>query len=294
LADVSPAAIRAAFRSRVERLAASPDSAVFEALAGGEVVGLAGARHLAWDSEIFGFPCARLEVLGATGGEPRQAAACAALLEAVEAWSRGAGIATLHARADLEDRAGIHALEAGGFRLITVVVKHYFDGRRPLPVVRTLATRLFREADLEGLKAIARGAFDLNRYSLDPHYPPERVAELYARWTENACRGLVQDAVVVAERGGEPVGFLTCGLERELGPAGPLCLGVIHLTAVRADLRGRGIIPACLKGGMEWFVGRADLIETVVAVQNDPTLRILTRFGFRYRAGAIDFHRWLR
>jgi hypothetical protein len=69
-------------------------------------------------------------------------------------------------------------------------------------------------------------------------------------------------------------------------------MGSVHLAAVRHTSRGRGVVPSCWKAGLQWFSDKVQLIETVIAIQNDATARIAIRFGGRYADTCVDFHRW--
>ena len=196
-------------------------------------------------------------------------------------------------RASLHDLCTVHALESEGFRLIVAGVRFYFTTRKVIPPVKDVVpVRISGEKDLDELMAIARSVSFPSRFSLDPQFDKGRVSELYARWVENACRGTVQDVVIVAERQGKVVGFVTCGIEHELNEQLPLRLGSVHLAAAHPALQGRGVVLSCWKGGLQWFADKVQWIETVIAIQNESTARIARKLGGRYGDACADFHRW--
>jgi hypothetical protein len=120
--------------------------------------GLACWRRLAWDSEQFGFPAARIDAL-ITAGDYREARARAAGLAAeVVADCRAAGVRHLTARLDAGDLAAQHALEGAGFELIDGIQTFSLDRAPEFPSNAAIQVRLFQREDLEPLLAIARQA----------------------------------------------------------------------------------------------------------------------------------------
>src|ERR1035441_785492 len=80
--------------------------------------GTAAWRTLEWDTEQFGIPAARLDVLDATGSYAAVRAQKRELLAAVLGQCREAGIRHLTARVDTGDFTTIHVLEEYGFELV--------------------------------------------------------------------------------------------------------------------------------------------------------------------------------
>jgi hypothetical protein len=285
--------LRKSFCQRIAASCRDPLAGLFVASVAGETRGFALYKKLSWDSAIFDFGCGRIEYLGGIGNYEESLQIKRALLSAIAERCQRDQIATLHSRTSLSDLSTIHALESSGFLLIAVARRYYFTTRRVLPPLKDLVpVRLSQDKDLEELKAIARTSFFPSRYSLDPMFPQARVHNLYAQWVENACRGTVQDVVIVAERQGKVVGFVTCGIEHELNKYFPVRLGSVHLAAASQASRGRGVVPSCWKAGLQWFSDKVHMIETVIAIQNEATARIALRFGGRYGDACVDFHRW--
>jgi hypothetical protein len=209
--------LRNSFCQRIAASCQDPLAGLFVASVAGETRGFALYKKLSWDSAIFDFGCGRIEYLGGIGSYEESLQIKKALLSAIAERCQRDQIATLHSRTSLGDLSTIHALETSGFQLIAVARRYYFTTRRALPPLKDLVpVRLSQDKDLDELKAIARTSFFPSRYSLDPMFPQARVHNLYAQWVENACRGTVQDVVIVAERQGKVVGFVTCGIEHEL------------------------------------------------------------------------------
>jgi len=295
LREMDEEVLSAAFLRRLTMAVQDPLSTLLMAELGGVVKGFALMRRLKWDSEIFGFGCARVEYLVAPGEYGEALRVKEALLQGILDQCRAEGIVNLHARFDLEDLSSLHALEGIGFRLIVVLVRYYREAKVAIPRwTVSQGIRPARPGDVEEVKAIARQAFGLNRFSRDPRFPRNRVEELYARWVEDACLGRVSDQVLVAERNGRIGGFLVYGLEEELNRDLPVKLGSFRIAAVLPAYQGQGIYSAFTETALEWFSERVDLIEGVMALTNEAIIRAMSKYGFRYRAACADFHCWLK
>lgn len=129
------------------------------------------ARPLAWDSEFFGVPMARLDYVlaSATATRADRAEAIAATVAA----ARAAGIRHLTARVDVADLDTLGVLEDQGFRTMDALVTYIMRPMKDPPKdVRTVgAIRHVRPEDHEGIVDITREAYHgyRGRFHLDPH-----------------------------------------------------------------------------------------------------------------------------
>jgi hypothetical protein len=293
LKKIDRAHLNRSFSQTLRASCRDPLARLFVASIAGEVQGFALYRRLPWDSRILGVECARLERLGGMGNYEVSAQIKRALLGAIAEHCQDERISNLHMRASLRDLCTVHALESEGFQLIVAGVRFYFTTRKAIPLVRDVVqVRIASDKDVDELMAIARAVSFPSRFSLDPRLRKGHVSELYARWVENACRGVIQDAVIVAERQAKVLGFVTCGIEHELNAHLPVRLGSFHLGAAHPAVQGRGVVVSCWRGGLQWFADKAQWIETVIAIQNEPTARIARKLGGRYGDACADFHRW--
>jgi hypothetical protein len=135
-------------------------------------------RTLAWDTEFFGVPMARVEYVMAADASLAERV----IGKACEAF-RARGVRHLSARVDVEDIAVMAALEAQGFRLMDALVTYTTRPRKEPPnAVREVGRiRDFRPADGPELVRIAEDAYRgfRGRFHLDPHLPQARSDALY-------------------------------------------------------------------------------------------------------------------
>lgn len=143
-------------------------------------------------------------------------------------------------------------------------------------------------ADVLALAQIAAVSHHDTRFYADRHFDRARCDRLYAVWIENSCRGYA-DAVLVADDGGEPVGYVTCHKDA-VGPHGH-----VGLFAVSEPARGRGIGRALLQAALRWFAANGVVAVTVATqLRNVTALRFYERSDLVIRRADLWFHLWHR
>lgn len=249
---------------------------------GGQAAAAACWRHLDWDSEMFGFPAARLDMLLTSGPYAEARARAGKVLDTVLADCAGRGIRHLTTRVDPRDYAALHALGAAGFELI--------DGIQTfaLPVTAGIAhefppgTRLFEPRDLDSVTAIGRSSFVYDRFHNDPYLPKETSDRLHGVWTENCCLGKAADAVIVTEREGRLAGFVTVKVDAAARQSLGLSIAVIILVATADWARRSGCARDATRGTLAWCAReQVDSVEVGTQISNIPAGRAYEASGFR-------------
>ncbi len=143
-------------------------------------------------------------------------------------------------------------------------------------------SRLAKPADREAVKEIARSAFTLSRFHLDPEIPREKANEIKAAWADNFFSGKRGSAMIVAERDGIVAGFLQL-----LGTEGKQM--TIDLIAVEQKYRGQGLATDMIAFAEETFKN----IETVVVgtqISNTNSIHLYEKSGFTFRSACYVAH----
>jgi ribosomal protein S18 acetylase RimI-like enzyme len=148
--------------------------------------------------------------------------------------------------------------------------------------------RRYETADVAAIKAITIEAFE--KVSIDKNIE-DRFGRLGATdWRERKTRhidddiGANSEGVIVAELGGELVGYITVTLDEHAK------LGRIPNMAVRAGLRGLGIGSKLLDAACEYMRSRGmthGKIETLD--QNEVGLHLYPKMGFEEIAKQVHF-----
>ncbi len=253
-------------------------------------------RKLPWDSEHFGFPAARLEILVSHGDYRESRQRKAALLEEILERCRSHGIRHLVTRVDAEDLSSIHALQHAGFEMIDGIQTF---SRRLTEAPRGPGNdgfhlRPFEMQDLEQVLAVARSSYRYDRFHADPALATETADAVNEAWLRNSCLGTAADAVLLARAGSEVLGYVTCKIDREAKPKLGVSFGSIVMVATAEHARRRGVARAATYGALDWFHRNGvQIVEVGTQLSNIPAGRLYEECGFRLIGVSLTFRRLL-
>ncbi len=216
-----------------------------------------------WDTEFWGVPVAR--TTGPSG---------------ISEWAAMNSVGMVCLLVDSHEPEQAQEAEERGFRFMDIRVQLE---TRCFPSPQTV--RLAKAEDTDRLCDLAREAFVLTRFYADPRFDDSLCGELYATWTRNLCEG--DDLVLVADRDGVPVGYVTVHKEGRTAKIG--------LIAVAADWRGQQIGRELMLGATDWAWSRGcDLMVVVTQGRNIGAVRTFESCGFKVTDTSLWFHKWYR
>jgi len=251
------------------------------------LAGVAEWRFLEWDSEQFGTPAARVDLLYASGSYAEARSKKSELIALMLDQCREAGIHHLLARVDTGDLTAIHALEGAGFEMIDGIQTFLLslDGNHSSA---PFGTRLFEPKDLLEVLDIGRTAFVFDRFHADPSLSLRVADQVNESWTRNCCLGTAADAVVIAEEDGRIASYVTCQADRESKR------GVVILVATAEWARGRGTGRRASLAALHWFANRGmETVEVGTQLRNIPAARLYQSMGFRLIRTSLTFRKVL-
>ncbi len=229
--------------------------------------------RLEWDSGFFGMSIARATPTRV------DAETCGAMLD----WCRAERIDCLYLLAD-ENPDSMRALEDASFSRVDDRVTLELQPIPPVPAPPA-DTRPARASDITVLREIAALAHHDSRFYRDGHFDRTRCDELYRVWIEKSCRGWA-DHVVVVERNGNAIGYLTVHL-RDANSAS------IGLVGVDRAHRGQGIGTRLMGGALTWISGQpVARVWTATQGRNAASQGFFRSAGFQQIGHAIWYHRW--
>jgi hypothetical protein len=249
------------------------------------------ARALAWDTQFFGIPMARIEyVLASSRAAGERAVA------ATHDILRARGVRHVSARVDVEDLTAMTALEAAGYRLMDALVTYTTRPHKEPPnAVREVGTvRDFKPEDGAELVRIAEDAYRgfRGRFHLDPHIPDERCDAFYAEWARQCVAHTMADTVLVAEGSdGQLLGFLAFRKREPVSTVGGVAVYGGGLGACRRDTPGA--YAGLIRAGTVWAHARDGVAECQTQNYNFPTIRIYEAVGAHYVRADYTLHCWL-
>jgi len=237
-------------------------------------------EELPWDSAFFGVSIARART------SCLDESICSAMLE----WCGSRGIDCLYFLCPIGDAPTQrlltdHAFQSVGVRVTLSRSSAEADGGR--------VSGQFRPAtvdDIPRLRAIALASHRDTRFHADGHFDPARCDELYATWIEKSVQGYATQ-VVVADRDGAAVGYITLHIDVDDAPAAGTAR--IGLFAVDERWRGQGIGRDLLRHSAQVLLEQGVGDTSVVTPgSNTGALKLYKSAGFRTTDVSLWYHRW--
>lgn len=233
-------------------------------------------RHLAWDSDFWGFPVAKLEVSLLREGEA----------ENVLEWCQANEIRCLYFAADGSDAETLQRANQAGFQFVDVRVDLEWNAyARSVAASVELPVRQVAETDLEDLKVIARTAHHDTRFFKDLNFDRLKCAMLYEKWIDRDFK-VGQVLGFFPDNRADVGGYVTFTQQSSE-------IARIGLIAVAESLRGRGggrmLLNAAMSAAAE--LG-ANKIRVATQGTNVAALKLYEKAGFRVCDVKIWFHRW--
>ena len=249
-----------------------------------EVDGAAG-EILAWDSAFWGMRIGRALGERLTPERARQ----------LRSWCHREQVRCLYFLADPDDWDTVPAAASIGLSPVDVRVtfERTVEGtpgeypvRRAHTAQPVVALRPHEPSDVAVLEEIAATSYTDSRFFFDRRFPRPGCRQLYETWIRRSCEGWA-DSVLVAARGAEPVGFISCHLD-DGGRTGR-----IGLLGVSERARGMGVGSLLVDGALDWFGSQTTRTVSVVTQgRNVAAQRLYQRSGFLTGEMRLWYHGW--
>jgi GNAT superfamily N-acetyltransferase len=197
----------------------------------------------------------------------------------------------LIARCQVHELQTVQAMGEQGFALMDTL---FYYARRlanaPIPPqADTLIIRPVRPDEAEQVSVLTAKVFRGYRghYHADPRLDQVKCDEVYESWAYRSCISReVADEVLVAEREGVVVGFITLKIHNPIEGEGPLY-------GVDPSIQGHGIGRNLVIGALRWFESQGIqkmLISTQIT--NLSSQKVWVRLGFEPIQAQYTFHKW--
>jgi RimJ/RimL family protein N-acetyltransferase len=240
------------------------------------------ARHIPWDSEIYGTVVAQI-----TDAEVLDAEGAAVDYGAFEAWCEGGSVGIVSCRLPHGRLRESMLLEQHGFRFIEMVLHPRVQlTRDPPPPDSGLLIARATEADVAELASLAERAFGHERYHVDPRLDPRLGDRRYGRWVRSSLAHESQRLLKVSDAGRIVALFIV-----EERPDRSVYW---HLTAIAPECQGRGygrrVWQAMLRRHQ---VDGLREVATTISARNTPVLNLYSKLQFRFDPPEMTFH-WVR
>jgi RimJ/RimL family protein N-acetyltransferase len=142
-----------------------------------------------------------------------------------------------------------------------------------------------KRRDIAALQRISSMIFRGTRFYVDEQFPDEQCDSLYAKWISNAVNGYADVVMVARDKNQDPVGFVTCKDEGEVGEVG--------LLGVAPSAQGEGIGTDLMYSALAWSKEKNhDRLTVKTQSNNYKARRLYESCGFSLTDEQVAFHWW--
>jgi GNAT superfamily N-acetyltransferase len=252
-------------------------------------------RRLDWDSEFFGVPCGRVEMLWRDTAVPAHQA-WSRLVPALLARAAELELAFLDVRIAADELALAQAFEAGGFRLVDALAIYLHDLRTAQPAGRGGPSdpRVKPPDDghinIEAFLRAALAGMEWGRLFAEPRVSRTTAEEFYLR---SSLHYLEQGALTtVLYEDGMPTGLAIGVADEEGSRLSGKRLGTLWLFIVARRHQGKGLGKRLFNQFCAEFSALVDFVEIGTQIQHGAANRIYRSTGDLPVAHVLTFHRW--
>ena len=232
-----------------------------------------------WDSNLFGFPIARIYARDLT--EVR--------LRKILQRAKEENIEVVELFCDVSDDKSIASSEKLGFHLADVRITLKKNPEEDMTEDRTLKDLIFKkagEADIDRLKTMSKGLFKDSRYYRYQKFDSNNTDLMFQIWVEKSVRGEFDDELYCLYNETDILAF--CSLKYKGNAAS------IGLLGINSAYRGKGLGSLVLKRVFQLLYKRR-VTDVVVITQgkNSSALHLYQKSGFCVAVLTLCYYKWL-
>lgn len=244
-------------------------------------------RLLEWDTRFFGFPCARIEGLQASGSQRERQDNAARVISDLLDWSKAQGIQFIAAKIPA-DPALAQALELQGFYLTDTAMGFTRQGTDNLSRPELPNGFAFQENpdDAETIAAAFSQLFWDGRFHHDPEIATTTADRLWQEAVKNQLSGEADFSLLLTCQD-QPAGLVTIAKTSDGGDHG--CLFIVGL---REPHRHKGLGGILLTEAIHLASNSFGQLEVETSTYNLPAIRLYLSVGFKPVEARVSFHRW--
>jgi dTDP-4-amino-4,6-dideoxy-D-galactose acyltransferase len=230
---------------------------------------------LDWDSDLFGFPVARLRshvLIPQTYGNALKTL-------------KDAGIRLAYAVTPWDDREARAVIEQAGGSMVDRRVR-YRKGVSGTVAFPSLVVVWPGQNCTPELESLALESGNQSRFRMDPKIPPDVFPKLYLTWIRRSVLGEIADTVLVSMRAGRVTGMVSLNLNGTRAEVGLMAVDQAH--------RGAGIGLRLMEAAEAWAHAHgAETLDVVTQGANTGACTLYKASGCLVAEEEAVYHVWL-
>jgi len=259
-----------------------------------KVCGFILAEQLHWDSEIFGFPCARIHYLLAEENEIAYWIKKNLLTEVV-LWAKEHHVKFMDIYSHPLDFSRVKAIVENGFALIATHIHHVWDFRTGFKLEHkiTVPIRPATKEDMDNLVNIDFSIFPrYSRFYLDEKLMATgKVPVMFKHWLKNSLLGIRAKGVWIVEMDNQIVGYITSVEDERTKDTLGIRITKGDMVGVLPNVRNKGIYTDMVATMIYWAQNYgADILEVAIHACNAPANSLTSQLQSRVCGAHYNFH----
>ena len=230
---------------------------------------------LAWDTDHFGFPVARIE----TAGDPD-------LLSPLLHRAMEAGVTLAYWHTPPASQVPDVLLARYGGRLVDRKVTYVSELASTVDAPPHTGLESYRsEVAAEDVRRLALLSGVHSRFRVDPRLEPRIFETVYDAWIDQSVRREIAEEVLLVRGAGQAIGLVTLGEKQGRGDIG--------LLAVAEAARGKGVGSTLVRAAQRWARSRGfEVAQVVTQLDNRAACALYEACDYTIETVEHVYHFW--
>lgn len=263
----------------------------------GIILSVAMVRRLDWDSQHFGYKCAKIDfVLIKQNLNPIiRNIAVDRLIAAVENYAITSNIAFMSVAIDSWDTATSYALQNHNFKYILTWLDGIYLSKSELPVPhsRGFEIRPVKKSEIELYKNLAlNNYFKGGRFYNDLNVDDNAADQMYSKLVDSSYRN--NDIVLSCKLGRQSVGLFIYKRVVNYKHFNELKVSILRFFVIDPNVRLKNNGYNFFAATLNFMMKDCDVISTGLEVHNLPSLNLHKKLNFKFNCTNNVFHWWVK
>jgi len=269
---------------------------LFIAHADGKIIALSIVKELDWDSQHFGYKCAKIDyvLVNQTADIQIRKQALDLLVISVENDALNRNITFMSVSIDSWDAITSYTLQSHNFKYILTWLDGIHISKSKLKLYYPEhEIGLIKDSEVEVYKTLAsNNYFKGGRFYTDPYIDDSAVDQMYAKLIISSYEN--NDILLSYRVNNEPVGLFICKKIVTYKHFNNLNVAHLRYFVIDPKIRQKQIGYDVFAATLNYLMNRCDVISTGLEVHNLPSLNLHKKLNFKFNYTHNAFHWWAK
>ncbi|MDD5530065.1 MAG: GNAT family N-acetyltransferase [bacterium] len=269
---------------------------IFIATLNDEIITLLSVNNLYWDTQHFGFKCAKIDYL-LTNKNLDNCIIEKSLEQVLIMFQRyclESNIKFVSTSIDSGDIITNLAVQRTGFSYILTWIDGVFTDSNKVPEVKDdVDAGIIKAEEIDYFTKISSvNYFQGGRFYLDKNFDRKLINKMYANLIKSSYNS--KDIMLVYRINNQPVGLFICKKVVSYKSFSNLKVAHLRYLVVAPEFRNRKVAYDLFIKTIEFLKNKSDLITTGLEIHNLPSLNLHMKIGFKFNYTHNVYHCWVK